>query len=62
MVIDDSELFRKQIISAVQILKVPFKVLEAPDVATAKKALEKYNFDIIMCDLNMPGENGIDFV
>jgi two-component system, chemotaxis family, chemotaxis protein CheY len=62
MIIDDSDIFRKQIVQTVKHLNIPFKVFEASNVAVAKKALEQYVFDIILCDLNMPGENGIDFV
>lgn len=34
----------------------------AKDIATAKKMTEKYKIQIALCDIEMPGENGLDFI
>ena len=34
----------------------------APDVATARDELRRDRFELVLCDVNMPGESGIDLV
>lgn len=38
-----------------------FKVWVAKDTARARNLLKKFKFSIIITDIGMPGENGIDF-
>lgn len=34
----------------------------APDAAKARQLLKKQDFDLILCDINMPGESGLHFI
>ena len=38
-----------------------FKVYVGKDTQRARSLLKKFNFEIIICDIGMPGENGIEF-
>ncbi len=39
-----------------------FSVTEAGDIKTAKKILQKEQFDVILCDVKLPDGNGVDFI
>ncbi len=34
----------------------------AADTAEARDCLEKQDYDLVLCDINMPGESGLDFI
>src|SRR5579863_4502009 len=59
LLIDDEEKLRtllKRIISL-----EGFSVLEANNLKTAGKILDKESIDIILCDVKLPDGNGVDF-
>ena len=39
-----------------------YECTDAPDAAEARELLKVQPFDLILCDINMPGESGLDFV
>ena len=59
LVVDDEE----------QILKLLKQLLEANsyectlaiNAVEARKAMKEHNFEVVLCDVNMPGESGMDF-
>ena len=60
LIIDDEEKLRsllKRIISL-----EGFAVLEANNLAAAKKVLEKEIADVVLCDVKLPDGNGVDFI
>lgn len=60
LIIDDEEKLRlllKRIISL-----EGFAVLEANNIVSAQKVLEKEPVDVVLCDVKLPDGNGVDFV
>ena len=60
LIIDDEEKLRsllKRIISL-----EGFVVLEAGNLASARKILEKEITDVVLCDVKLPDGNGVDFI
>jgi len=59
LIVDDEE----------QVLKLLKRLLEmngyncttAIDTTEARQCIESLHFDLILCDVNMPGESGMDF-
>lgn len=39
-----------------------YRCLTAGDAAEARDCLERQNFDLILCDIRMPGESGLDLI
>jgi two-component system, NtrC family, response regulator len=39
-----------------------FTVTEAGDIKSARKILQKEQFDVILCDVKLPDGNGVDFI
>ncbi len=63
MVIDDSATMRKIIMRTIRMSGLEFG--EAQEAGNGKEALEKLNkgpVDIVLCDINMPEMNGMEFV
>lgn len=59
LLIDDEEKLRSLLS---RIIKLEgFTVLEAPDLKTGIKQLEKASIDIVLCDVKLPDGNGVDF-
>ena len=59
LVLDDDRLL---LLSVVRILKESdFHVYQAESVAQAKKVLHHSKVDLVLSDINMPGESGIEF-
>jgi two-component system NtrC family response regulator len=59
LIVDDEEKLRlllKRIISL-----EGFQVIEAEDLKTASRLLEKEHVDVILCDVKLPDGNGVDF-
>jgi len=60
MIVDDEEPIRRLLS---KMLKVNEEICTmAADAAEARTFLKNRNFDLILCDVNMPGESGIDFI
>jgi response regulator RpfG family c-di-GMP phosphodiesterase len=60
LVVDDDNLTRKLLD---QMLEVDGHTCQlAADCATARDRLKTNNYELILCDINLPGESGLDFV
>lgn len=60
LVIDDDDLTRKLLN---QMLEMEGHTCEvAVDCAQARNHLKSNNFELILCDINLPGETGLDFI
>ena len=60
LIVDDEESIRHLIR---QILEPKgYTCILAADTTEARDCLEKQNFELILCDINMPGESGLDFI
>jgi PAS domain S-box-containing protein len=60
LIIDDEESVRKQIRKILE--KRTYECSEASNAAEAKSLLKTRIFYLILCDIDMPGESGLDFV
>ena len=60
LVVDDEEPVRKAIIRILE--RRGFECVAAEDVAMARSALEADGFSLVVSDMNMPGESGLDLV
>ena len=60
MIIDDAEAIRKSVGFALQ--EEGYEVIEANDGEDGLKKLKKQEVDLILCDVNMPNMNGIEFL
>jgi two-component system chemotaxis response regulator CheY len=64
LVVDDSATMRKIITRTIRKagLQVAEDILEAGDGNEALQRIDGSPVDIILCDINMPGMNGLEFV
>ena len=64
MVVDDSATMRKIITRTIRKagLSVAEEIIEAGDGDEALQKLSAGPVDVILCDINMPGMNGLEFV
>jgi DNA-binding response OmpR family regulator len=62
LVVDDSPSTLKAMQSALLELGFNGSILQAANVKAAKSLLAKNNVNMILCDWNMPGESGLDFL
>jgi len=60
LIIDDEEQLRKLITRIISL--EGFSVTEAGDIKSAKKILQKEEFEVILCDVKLPDGNGVDFI
>lgn len=60
LILDDEELVRRSIRRALE--RVDHHVEEAGEVAEARLALSRASFDVLLCDINLRGESGLDLV
>ena len=60
LIIDDEEQLRKLMGRVISL--EGFSVTEAGDIKTAKKILQREQFDVILCDVKLPDGNGVDFI
>jgi len=60
LVVDDEEAVRR-LLSQV-LLRGEYEYALAADAAEARKFIKDRNFELILCDVTMPGESGIDFI
>lgn len=59
LVVDDEESFRSSL--ALNLKSAGYEVTTIPEPVQALKVLSSRGFDIILCDLNLPGMSGIEF-
>jgi DNA-binding NtrC family response regulator len=60
LVVDDEELYRSAIDRILR--RVGFGVLTAPDAAEALQLISARSVDLVLCDIQMPGINGLELV
>ena len=60
LVVDDEESIRHLL--GRMLLMGGYKCTLAADAAEARKCIKDRNFELILCDITMPGESGIDFI
>ena len=60
LVVDDEESIRHLL--GRMLLMGGYKCTLAADAAEARKFIKDRNFELILCDITMPGESGIDFI
>jgi putative nucleotidyltransferase with HDIG domain len=60
LVVDDEESVRHLL--SRMLLKGGYESTLAADAAEARKFIKDQKFELILCDVNMPGESGIDFI
>ncbi|MSV29680.1 MAG: response regulator [Bryobacterales bacterium] len=60
LVVDDEEPFRRLLCECLDGRE--FQVAAAPDGPTALKAIAEDPFDLVICDVNMPGMSGLDLL
>lgn len=60
LVIDDEELLIRSM--ALLIEKSGFQVYTAKNASDAEVMIEEENFNLIICDIRMPGKNGVEII
>jgi putative two-component system response regulator len=60
LVVDDDAVFRRLL--QVQLEGAGYRCATATDAADARDVLGRQAFDLVLCDLHMPGESGIDLL
>lgn len=60
LIIDDEEKLRKLLSKIIRL--EGFEVLEAGDAKTGLKKLETANIEVVICDVKLPDENGIELL
>ena len=60
LIVDDEKSVR--ILLSRILLMDRYKCVLAADAAEARKFIKDQNFELILCDVSMPGESGIDFI
>ena len=60
LIVDDSPSVRQQVRAALQ--PAGFELVDAVDGMDALKKLTDDNFSLVVCDVNMPRMNGMEFV
>ena len=62
LIVEDSRLARKEIISILKEIGTFENILEAENAEDAKSLLEEHNPDVIFLDIHLPGMNGFEFL
>jgi len=60
LIVDDEEPVRRLL--SRMLLRGGYECTLAADAAEARKFIKDRNFELILCDVTMPGESGIDFI
>ena len=60
LVVDDEESVRRLL--SRMLVRCGYECALAADAAEARKFIKDRNFELILCDITMPGESGIDFI
>jgi putative two-component system response regulator len=60
MIVDDDDTIRR--ILSKLMSKKGMEVTLAADAAVGRKFIKSKEFDLVLCDINMPGESGIEFI
>ena len=62
LLVDDSEIIRERLKLMLEQIPLSTIIGEAKDTSEAMKRLEDLNPDIMILDIKLPGENGIEFL
>ena len=63
LIVDDSAMMRKIVLRALSVAGLEFQsVLEAADGNEGLELLKSNQVQLIMCDINMPGMNGLEML
>ncbi len=62
LLVDDSEIIRERLGLILKQISVPLIINEAKDTIEAMKQLKALNQDIVILDIKMPGESGIELL
>lgn len=62
LVVEDSPTMRSLLVSTLEGLELPVKVVEAPTGFEALRLLARGPWDLILTDVNMPDINGLELV
>jgi two-component system chemotaxis response regulator CheY len=62
LIVEDSSTMRALLVSALEELDGPVKVIEAESGFEALRMLPRERFDLIVTDINMPDINGLELV
>lgn len=60
LIVDDSSIIRSHCRAVLQ--KAGYEVIEAWDALQARTALKQMNIAFMLCDLNIPGMNGMELI
>jgi putative two-component system response regulator len=60
LVVDDEDFIRRLIVA--QLEDAGYRCLSARSAAEARALLAEHSFSLMLCDLNMPGESGLDLI
>ena len=60
LIVDDEESVRNLLEQV--LLRVGYECILAANAAEAREFIKKRNFELILCDVTMPGESGINFI
>lgn len=60
LIVDDSSIIRNHCRIVLQ--KAGYEVIEAWDAAQARAALKQQEIAFVLCDLNIPGMNGLELI
>ena len=62
LIVDDEPLVRRMVYEKVRAMNFPFQRIDRADsAAAARQMAEQTEYDIFLCDIVMPGEDGISF-
>ncbi len=62
LVVDDSPMIRKMVEGFLRHASTPIEIFEASNGKDALALAQSQHLDLILCDINMPGMNGLEFL
>ena len=60
LIIDDESAFRRML--RLYLERSSYEVYEAENTEKAEDLLNRFPFDVVLCDWKMPGEDGLSFI
>jgi DNA-binding NtrC family response regulator len=60
LIVDDEDYVKRVLVRI--LAKAGYQCVEANNALQARKCIEDQSYDLILCDIIMPGESGIDFI
>ncbi len=62
LIVEDSPTMRSLLASSLEELEIPVKITEAESGFEALRLLPRFDFDLIVTDINMPDINGLELL